>query len=376
MSASAERKDAARPCVAFTGGGTGGHVFPGLAVIERLKPRFDGRIVWIGSGKDVERKAVESAGVEFVAVPSGKLRRSFSLANFLDAFKVAAGYAASRRILRELAPALLFSKGGYVSVPPCYAAAGLGIPVFTHESDLSPGLATRLNAKKAERVIVSWDDTVGMLPPGVRDKAVVAGNPVRSSIGGGDAEKGRRWLGLAPGAEIALVLGGSQGALEVNRLVGSILPDLRGKVAVAHQTGPGNPAAEPPGPFYRGFEFVGDELPDIMAAASIVVGRAGAGTVWESAAAGLPMILIPLAGQGSRGDQVENARLLESHGAAVCLTGGSAVPERLLTEILGLASDPERRARMAAAAAGLARPGAADAIASMLLDRIGKDVSA
>ncbi|MBP7096701.1 MAG: glycosyltransferase, partial [Spirochaetia bacterium] len=143
-------------CVVFTGGGTGGHVYPGLAVAARLREAWDGRLVWIGSGKEVERRAVEAAGIEFLSVPSGKLRRELNFRNLADAFRVLAGYFASRRLLKRLRPALVFSKGGYVSVPPCAAAASLGIPVFTHESDATPGLATRLNARKAERIFVAY----------------------------------------------------------------------------------------------------------------------------------------------------------------------------------------------------------------------------
>ncbi len=359
----------AEACIAFTGGGTGGHVFPGLAVIEALRERWPGRIVWIGSGKEVERRAVEAAGVEFFSIPSGKLRRSISLKNVGDAFKVVAGYLAARRVLRELRPALLFSKGGYVSVPPCMAASSLGIPVFTHESDLSPGLATRLNAKRAERILVSWERTVDDLPEGRRARAVAVGNPVRRAIREGDAAAGRGWLGFDDDLPIVLVLGGSQGARQVNELIAAILPELAGKARVAHQTGPGNAPVRPADGGYKGFEFVSDELPDLYAAADVIVGRAGAGTLWEGAASGKPMVFIPL-GSGSRGDQVENARLLASRGGAVCLAGSDATPEALLAALEPLLSDPAARAAMAAAAGETARPDAAAAIAGMILDRV------
>ncbi|HPM71674.1 MAG TPA: undecaprenyldiphospho-muramoylpentapeptide beta-N-acetylglucosaminyltransferase [Spirochaetales bacterium] len=356
-------------CIAFTGGGTGGHVFPGLAVIEALRERWPGRIVWIGSGKEVERQAVEAAGVEFVAIPSGKLRRSASLENVGDAFKVVAGYLAARRVLRGLRPALLFSKGGYVSVPPCMAAAALGIPVFTHESDLSTGLATRLNARRAERILVSWERTLDDLPESQRARAIAVGNPVRRAIRAGNAAAGRRWLGFADDLPIVLALGGSQGARQVNDLIGAILPALAGKARVAHQCGPGNPVCRPADGDYKGFEFVSGELPDLYAAADVIVGRAGAGTLWEGAASGKPMVFIPL-GSGSRGDQVENARLLASRGGAVCLAGDEATPEALLAALTPLLSNPEARSTMAAAAGETARPDAAAAIAGMILDRV------
>ncbi|PKL25523.1 MAG: undecaprenyldiphospho-muramoylpentapeptide beta-N-acetylglucosaminyltransferase [Spirochaetae bacterium HGW-Spirochaetae-3] len=361
-----------RPCIAFTGGGTGGHVYPGLAVIERLRERWDGRIVWIGSGKEVERSAVEAAGVEFFSIPSGKLRRSLSARNVPDAFRVLAGYFAARGLLRRLKPAILFSKGGYVSVPPCMAASSLGIPVFTHESDLSPGLATRLNARRADRILLSWEKTLGFLPEAQRPRATVTGNPVRAAIGNGDADAGREWLGFGPDLPVILVLGGSQGARQVNELIAAALPALAGKARVAHQTGPGNEPCRPDDDGYRGFEYVKEELPDVYAAADIIVGRAGAGTLWEGAAAFKPMVFIPLAGSASRGDQVENAELLAAAGAAICLTGASATTEALVAALGPLMTSPDARRAMAEAARRMAKPDAAQAIADLILARIRK----
>lgn len=363
-------------CIAFTGGGTGGHVYPGLSVIERLRERWKGRIVWIGSGKEMERLAVEAAGVEFFMISSGKLRRSFSFRNLTDVFRIIAGYFAARRLLSELSPLLLFSKGGYVSVPPCMAAVSLGIPVFTHESDLTPGLATRINAKKASKIIVSWEKTLSYLPENLRKKAIVAGNPVRASIGKGDPRKGLSWLGFETGLPVILVLGGSQGARQVNELITALLPRLSGLACVAHQTGSGHEPCRPADSGYKGFEYVRSEMADILAAADIIVGRAGAGTLWEGAVAGKPMILIPLAGSGSRGDQVENAEMLAEAGAAICLTGANATPEALFTALLPLINEPEKRRTIATAAQKIARPDAAMTIADMILSHIQKELSA
>lgn len=361
------------PCIAFTGGGTGGHVYPGLAVIERLRERWTGRIVWIGSGKEVERAAVEAAGIEFFPIPSGKLRRSLSFRNLTDVFRIVAGYFAARKLLVRLSPLLVFSKGGYVSVPPCMAAFSLGIPVFTHESDLTPGLATRLNARRADRILVSWDKTLAYLPEAQRDKATVVGNPVRTAIGKGDPSKGLAWLGFAGDLPVILALGGSQGARQINGLISAVLPKLKGLAPVAHQTGPGHEACRPADAWYKGFEFVQGEMADILAAADIIVGRAGAGTLWEGAAAGKPMIFIPLSGSGSRGDQVDNASMLAEAGAAVCLTGSAATPEALLEALLPLIGSAEKRQAMADAARRTARPDAATAIASLILTRIQKE---
>lgn len=367
---SAPDRQGGQLCIVFTGGGTGGHVYPGLAIIEQLRKRWHGRIVWIGSGKEVERAPVEAAGIDFYSIPSGKLRRSLSLKNLADGFRVIAGVVAARRLLSRLKPVLLFSKGGYVSVPPCMAAASLGIPVFTHESDLSPGLATRLNARRAESILVSWEQTIASLLPEQRARAVVVGNPVRAAIGHADPALGRAWLGFGSDLPIILVLGGSQGARQVNELIQAILPALSGKARVAHQTGPGNAPCRPADGEYHGFEFVSAELPQLLAAADIIVGRAGAGTIWEGAAAGKAMVLIPLAGSASRGDQVENAELLASAEAAICLTGSDATPDELLRRLLPLIDSVERRQSMAQAARQVARPDAASVIANMILKRV------
>ena len=376
------------PTIAFTGGGTGGHVYPGLAVAQALRERgFSGRIAWIGSKKESDRVAVEEAGFEFIAVPSGKLRRELSPANLVDAFRVLAGYAAARRALKALRPALLFSKGGYVSVPPCAAAAALGIPYFTHESDLTPGLATRLNARRAAKIILSYEETRGLLPAEARGRAVVAGNPIRPAIRRGDSGRGRALLGVPEGVPVVFFLGGSQGARQVNELALASLPALSDAAFVVHQTGgiaptdgfAAGPAAEAgreaalapapslPASRYRSFQYIREEMPDLLAAADLVVGRAGAGTLWESASLGKPMLLVPLCGAGTRGDQVDNAALFERAGAATSLVGADATPERLVKEILGLLGDKARLGRMGESARALAGADAASAIADLIL---------
>lgn len=362
-------------CIVFTGGGSGGHVYPGLAVIEQLQETWNGRIVWIGSGKEVERQAVESAGIEFMTIPSGKLRRSLSLKNVRDAFRVLAGFFAAISLLRRLKPAMVFSKGGYVSVPPCMAAALLGIPVFTHESDLSPGLATRINAGRAELILVSWQKTLEYLPEQQRAKAVVVGNPVRAIIGKGDPARGRAWLGFNSKLPVVLALGGSQGASQINELVQAMLPAMSGKALVAHQTGAGHPSCRPADAGYHGFEYVHDEMPDLLAAADIIIGRAGAGTLWEGAASGKPLVFVPLAGNASRGDQVQNAEMMAEAGAAICLTGEDATAEALTSALLALLDSTARRSTMAAAAKVMAKPDAASTIASLIARRVGKEAS-
>ena len=359
--------------LAFTGGGTGGHIYPGIAVVEALRSRgFGGRIVWIGSSRETDREAVEAGGIEFFSIPSGKLRREFSMKNAVDAFRVLAGYAAARRLLAALRPRLLFSKGGYVSVPPCAAAASLGIPYFTHESDLSPGLATRLNAAHAEAVLLSYEETRERLKPSVRARALVAGNPVRAAIRRGDGARGRELLGLPPGLPIIFFLGGSQGARQINELVAAALPRLQKAAFIVHQTGEASTAKPlPEGPRYKSYGFIREEMPDLLAAADLVVGRAGAGTLWESAALGKPLLLIPLCGSGTRGDQVDNAELFVAAGAAQSLVGAEATADRLADKALSLIADEGRRLAAGRAARALAGRDAASEIAELILKRIG-----
>lgn len=379
------RKDGTTPLnpdvLAFTGGGTGGHIYPGLAVADRLRERLaargrSARIVWLGSDKDSDRAAVEAAGLEFIPIPSGKLRRELSLKNIADAFRVLAGYRVSRRVLSELRPRLLFSKGGYVSVPPCRAAASLGIPVFTHESDFSPGLATRLNARVADTVFVSYDETRSAFPRNLRASVVVSGQPVRSAIRAGQPGRGRARTGLPGDLPLILVIGGSQGARRLNDLVIAALPELLKKACVVHQTGPGNPGASPEAlprdlaGRYRSFEYLREELPDLLADASLYVGRAGAGSLWECAAAGLPMVLIPLAGTGTRGDQVENARWFTSRGAARVLEGRDAEdPSALVAACAEYLGNPGLLKAASRAAADLGARDAADVIAESIAAR-------
>jgi UDP-N-acetylglucosamine--N-acetylmuramyl-(pentapeptide) pyrophosphoryl-undecaprenol N-acetylglucosamine transferase len=338
--------------IAFTGGGTGGHIYPGLAVVEGLRNRLTGeyRFFWIGSRGGMDRSIVEGAGVEFFGIPAGRLRRYITLKTIPDTFRVVAGFFAARRILKKQKVNILFSKGGFVSVPPCAAAASLGIPVFTHESDLSPGLATRLNLRFVRRtggrVFVSYADTLRFMPAALMDRVTVSGNPVRAAFRCADPAKGRAFLGLGSDERILLVLGGSQGAREVNALIRAALGELRRHYTVVHQYGPEQQWDLPKSDGYIPIPYINDEMPHVLAAAELVVGRSGAGTVWESAAAGKPMILIPLSGSGTRGDQVENARFFEREGAALVLTGGGD----LAGMVSAIADDPARREAMAQAA--------------------------
>ena len=357
--------------IAFTGGGTGGHIYPGLAIaaelVQRAGPDVCG-IFWIGAKTGMDKSIVEEAGVEFFGIPAGKLRRYFSLKTIPDFFRVIAGFFAARKIFRREKPVLLFSKGGFVSVPPCAAAASLGIPVFTHESDFSPGLATRLNARFARQIFIAYNETTAYLPEKIRHRLVVTGNPVRSGFYKADKAKGRAFLGLTEDQRILLVLGGSLGARELNELVRNNINELCGIYSVAHITG-GSGGGEAPAMSgrYKPFPYIREEMPHVLACAELVLGRSGAGTVWECAVMGKPMVLVPLS-ENSRGDQVENARFFERAGAAICLTGQDLNDENLVRVIDNLARDSKKREAMAYASGKIGRTNGACNIVSALTE--------
>lgn len=344
-----------RNTIVFAGGGTGGHIYPGLAVADEIraiasKNNQEIKIVWLGNSGGMDKNLVENSGSvdEFIGIPSGKLRRYFSFKNFSDLFKIFAGLVKSFFTLLKLKPAVLFSKGGFVSVPPCVAAKFLRIPVFTHECDFTPGLATRLNSKFATKILVSYDETKAYLPSDKREKAVVTGNPVRPVFYNTNPEDGKNFLfsersDYNPEKPILLVLGGSLGAHQINELVVQNLDWLCERFNVVHQCGAKDADSMPKN--HDGYflhPFIYKEMCDVISCADIVLSRAGANSIWECSVLGKPMVLIPLCGSGTRGDQVDNAHFFEEKGAAIVLLGEYA-EESYLKSALERMLDPEFR---------------------------------
>ena len=356
--------------VAFTGGGTGGHIYPGLAVADELKAlaRKNNKqitINWIGCSKGMDgqlvRKAVGPDGNPtadaFYGIPSGKLRRYLSWENFTDLFRIIGGYFSARRILKKLRPAFLFSKGGFVSVPPVLAAKHLGIPVFTHECDFTLGLANRLNFKSAKTMFVSYQETKNRMNDSERARVTVTGNPVRPVIYKADAQKGREFLGLTaqssdsnPSLPVLLVLGGSSGARQINALVQSNLEWLCAHFIVVHQTGLLNADSSTEQELsqkyngrYKPYQFIYEQMPDVIAAADVILSRAGANSIWEAAVLGKPMVLIPLCGSGTRGDQVDNAKFFEAKDSAIVLLGEQADDENLRNSLEKMLDEKTRK---------------------------------
>ncbi|NNM67609.1 MAG: undecaprenyldiphospho-muramoylpentapeptide beta-N-acetylglucosaminyltransferase [Spirochaetales bacterium] len=350
--------------IVFTGGGTGGHVYPGLAVLAQLKQLTSARLLWIGSHDGLEKTLVEQAGVEFYGIPSGKLRRYLSFKNLTDLFKILHGYFAARKLLKRFKPCVVFSKGGFVSVPPVWAARSLKIPVVSHESDFDPGLATKLNLKSSRWVCVPYPESVQHFPASVHERLLVTGNPVRFEFSQANPEALRQAWSLPQGVPVVVVLGGSLGAVQINELIKARLEQWAGKVFVIHQTGKDwTPPADTA--WYRSRPFFTTEMPDLYACADVVLGRAGAGTLWEACAVGVPLLLIPLE-VGSRGDQVRNAQYFSNRGAAEQWTPreGEAQFDRKLQDLL---DHPEKRTKMKNAQKAFAGAQATTVIAKRIL---------
>ena len=343
----------------FAGGGTGGHIYPGLAVADELRhiakeKNIPIEIFWFGNSTGMDKTLVEkSDSVDaFVGIPSGKLRRYFSLKNFSDSFKILAGFIKSYFKLLSLRPAVLFSKGGFVSVPPCAAAYFLKIPVFTHECDFTPGLATRINSKFARTILLSYGETKNYLPAAKKEKSIVTGNPVRPIFYAPNPENGKRFLfsernDYTPEKPILLVLGGSLGAHQLNELVSQDLDWLTERFNVVHQCGAKDADAMPKnrsGYFLR--PFIYGEMCDVISASDIVLARAGANSIFECSVLGKPMVLIPLCGSGTRGDQVDNAKFFVEKNAAFMLLGEEANREKLRSSLEKML-DSNLRAEMA-----------------------------
>jgi UDP-N-acetylglucosamine--N-acetylmuramyl-(pentapeptide) pyrophosphoryl-undecaprenol N-acetylglucosamine transferase len=322
--------------IAFTGGGTGGHVFPGIAVAEKLlcdEETTNIHIVWIGSNGGMEKEILGRYNIPFISIPAGKLRRYFSILNFIDIFKIIGGFFAALFFLKKIKADLLFSKGGFVTVPPVFAAKILRIPVISHESDLDSGLATKINGRFSGKMFFAYKETMdSWVKKSPSQEVLVTGNPVRKEIFDGIRSRARTALNIPEDKKVILVLGGSQGAREVNNLVEEIIDDLTNSYFLIHQMGKLSYKKSDRKNYITASLFK-EEFSDILAASDLVVSRAGAGTLWENGVLGKPAILIPLGAGSSRGDQVRNADYFENQGAAVVLKGNNVNSTRLFREI-------------------------------------------
>lgn len=302
--------------IVLTGGGTAGHVTPNIALLPRLKELgYD--IHYIGSYEGMEKKLIEDCGIPYYGISSGKLRRYFDIKNFSDPFKVLKGYGQARKLLKKLKPDVVFSKGGFVSVPVVFAAKHCHIPAIIHESDITPGLANKLAIPNAYKICCNFPETLKYLPA---DKAILTGSPIRSELLSGNRQHALDYCHLTDDKPVILVVGGSSGSLFINEIVRGILPELLKTYQVIHLCGKGNLDKSLHGTAgYAQFEYANQELSDMFALADIVISRAGANSICELLALHKPNILIPLSANASRGDQILNAKSFEQQGFSMVI---------------------------------------------------------
>ncbi len=316
--------------IVLTGGGTLGHVTPHLALIPRLKAAGY-EIHYIGTAQGMEAEKIRAIdGITYHAVKSGKLRRYFSWQNFTDPFRVIAGAFQAGHIIGKLKPDVVFSKGGFVAVPVVYGAKLHRVPVLCHESDLTPGLANRLCKPCAKKMVTTFPECAEALGK----KAECVGTPLRPELFSGTREKGLSLLGFDGKKPVLLMMGGSSGAQSVNKALRDALPQLLPDFDVAHLCGKGNldPALNGT-PGYTQLEFLDAELPDALAAADLVLSRAGSNALMEFQALDKPLLLVPYPKGASRGDQILNAQSFERRGLCKVLLQENMTADTLVAAL-------------------------------------------
>lgn len=319
--------------IVLTGGGTAGHVTPNIALLPHLK-KLGYDIQYIGSYDGIEKKLIEELGISYHGISSGKLRRYFDIKNFSDPFRVAKGFFQAKKLLKQLKPDIIFSKGGFVTVPVVQAAKTQHIPVILHESDMTPGLANRLALPAASKICCNFPETVSHLPEG---KAVVTGSPIREELRHGNRLSALQFCGFTADKPVLLIIGGSLGSVAVNQAIRSILPELLQSFQVIHLCGKGNldPSLNDTSGYVQ-YEYIKNELADLFALADIVVSRAGANAICELLELRKPNLLIPLSAAASRGDQILNAASFQKQGFSVVLQEEDLTSDLLLDRILNL----------------------------------------
>ena len=314
--------------IVLTGGGTAGHVTPNIALLPHLK-EAGYEISYIGSYDGIEKKLISDFDIPYYGIATGKFRRYLDLKNLTAPFRVIKGFGEARKYLKKIQPDVIFSKGGFVSVPVVRAAASLHIPCIIHESDMTPGLANKLCIPVAKQVCCNFPETMAMLP---KDKAVLTGSPIREELTKGNKIAALDFCGFTANKPVIMVIGGSLGAASVNKAVREALPKLLEDFQIVHICGKDkvdNMLLDQKG--YVQFEYVKAELKDLFALADIVISRAGANSICELLALKKPNLLIPLSANSSRGDQILNANSFASQGYSMVIDDDNLSAE-LLTE--------------------------------------------
>ena len=325
--------------IIMTGGGSAGHVTPNLALVPKLK-MLGYEIEYIGTKEGIERKIIEGEHIKYYPISSGKLRRYFDVKNFTDPLKVIKGIFEARKIIKKQKPDIVFSKGGFVSVPVVLAAFFNRVPVIAHECDITPGLANKLVAPYCTKVCVTFPEAVKGIKNG---KGVVTGNPIRRELFEGNKIKAYEICGFKNKKPVLMIIGGSLGSKVINEVIRAKLEKLILEYNIIHICGSGNIdklLLDKNG--YKQFEYTKDELPHLLASADIVVSRAGANVIFELLALKKPNLLIPLSAKASRGDQILNAKSFEKSGYSMVIQDEELIPDNLEIKIRELYNDRDK----------------------------------
>lgn len=317
--------------IILTGGGTAGHVTPNIALIPHLK-EAGYEIVYIGSYDGIEKRLISDfPEIPYYGIATGKFRRYLDVKNLTDPFRVVKGYAEAKKILKKEKPDILFSKGGFVSVPVVRAAASLHIPCIIHESDMTPGLANRLCMAAAKKVCCNFPETLKILP---EKKAVLTGSPIREELSGGNKIAAFELCNFTASKPVIMIVGGSLGAASVNQIVRKALDKLLADFQVVHICGKDKVDEQLLNVNgYKQFEYLKTELKDVFAMADIIISRAGANAICELLALKKPNLLIPLPASSSRGDQLLNAASFESQGFSMVVQEETLTPDLLVEKV-------------------------------------------
>lgn len=317
--------------IVLTGGGSAGHVTPNLALIKKFQQE-GWEINYIGSQAGIEKELIAKTNVPYHSIATGKLRRYFSWQNFVDPFKIILGTIQAFILLRRLKPVVVFSKGGFVAFPVVVAAWLNHIPAIIHEADLTIGLTNKLCFPFATKICVTFPETIEQIKN--KKKAVITGIPIREDFFQGNVERGLEICGFTPNKKIILVFGGSLGADQINKAVRQLLPNILERFQIAHVCGDGKIDANCNHVGYKQFSYLHEEFPHVLAAADLVISRAGANSLYELLALHKPNILIPLAKTASRGDQILNATYSAKHGLSEIILQEQLTAELLLEKIM------------------------------------------
>lgn len=327
--------------IILTGGGTAGHVTPNIALLPFLKAAGY-EVVYIGSKGGMEQKLIESCGIKYYGISTGKLRRSHKLKIMLkntgDMFKVVKGLASATAIIKKEKPDVIFSKGGFVSVPVVMGGHLNHVPVVAHESDITPGLANKLASPFADKICCTFPEAVKYVKD---NRGVVTGTPIRGELFEGSRSEGIKKCGFSGEKPVILVTGGSQGSHKINAAVRDALSELTKVYDIVHLCGKNNLDDTIENPAYKQFEYVSKGLKDLFAAADVIISRAGSNSICEFLALRKPMLLIPLSKAESRGDQILNAASFKKQGYAAVLEEETLNPQTLAKEINSLYNSRE-----------------------------------